>query len=298
MKNYIDELPEKIRNGSLTEQQAVNATAVWIHKNPGLYGLSRFDEDFRSDVITSFLITGYIAFRKYRAECGTFSGYLFSFVTGIILTSKRNRLNSYFSETSFYQLEKNTYEDTQDMYAVFEPSVPYTVFRRTGKRIFTITDFCRNRSTSQKAKIALVLALKASYFISDEHIKRLCDMCRLDKERILSTVEKLKFTLIPRVEVHTKLIQSRDNAFFFHRKYYLQLRFCDRNKIDYKKLYRKYQKHTAAWKIKNSILQNSGYHICPTNSTIAHLLGISERQISYYISKAKSMYNSEKTGNE
>ena len=85
------------------------------------------------------------------------------------------------------------------------------------------------------------------------------------------------------------IVRRRDNAYYFHRKYYMQLKLCDKEKTDTELLLKKYRKQTESWKRKNKELQQSRWRVCPTNKMISNILGICERQVSHYITRAQKL---------
>ncbi|WP_455157285.1 hypothetical protein [Treponema socranskii] len=69
----------------------------------------------------------------------------------------------------------------------------------------------------------------------------------------------------------------------------MQLKLCDKEKTDTELLLKKYRKQTESWKHKNKELRESRWRVCPTNKMIANILGICERQVSHYITRAQKL---------
>ena len=59
----------------------------------------------------------------------------------------------------------------------------------------------------------------------------------------------------------------------------------DYDEYKYWELEKKYLKHTQLWISLNKKLKDGVINIRPTNKAIADVLGICERQVSYYIKK-------------
>ena len=49
MKQFdLNEIPEKIKSGEISKKCAVHQLALYLSKNPALFGLKTKDEDFKS----------------------------------------------------------------------------------------------------------------------------------------------------------------------------------------------------------------------------------------------------------
>jgi hypothetical protein len=285
----LEKIPELVASGKITMADAVNLIVQEIYLSPFRFGLALYDEDFRSDVLLSFLLKGRLVIERYLPERGCFRSYLFAFVQGLILTQKRNQIRKMISDNSMVQYIHNeefeVKENSGEQLSVSCTPVKYSavcneeIWRTVAKR-------CRTVGPSN-AKTALILALKSSYYISSDYVDEISTYCSLQSAELHRLINELNSLLYARVKQRNLIIERRNNAYYFHRKYFMQLKYCNREKTDIAALSEKYTRQTENWKKKNMLLQRSRYRVCPTNKMIANLLGICERQVSYYINRAK-----------
>lgn len=154
-------------------------------------------------------------------------------------------------------------------------------------KIKDLVTYWANRR-SPKAKTALILALKSSYYITDETIDSVCDYCAISKKLMQETIDELK-SKIP--EKHEKLEKMQDRlvkSFNYHIKLQKQLSEAVETS-EKEELSKKYEYHTKKWQDRNSRLMTKPIKLCPTNRQVADVLGIGERQVGNYIKNAETM---------
>ena len=148
--------------------------------------------------------------------------------------------------------------------------------------------YCSEKHGTEK-KIALVVSLKSCYYINDEHIEAVSDFCEIPKEELTDTVETLKLSLRPKIERLEALKNRRDRSYLLHRRYRLRLNYCKTEERDTAKLRELYEFHTKKWQEKNTLLQEKGYSVCPSNKVLSEVLGVCERQIGYFLNRAERL---------
>ena len=82
-RDEIELVPEQVKAGKITWEQAVREMIVFIVLNKGLFVLYKYDEDFISELIIEFLDRGPVAFSQYDPKQGGFYSFLFCFVRNI-----------------------------------------------------------------------------------------------------------------------------------------------------------------------------------------------------------------------
>ena len=286
----IDELPNLVKAGMISRTEAVKHITENIHREPYRFGLMGFDEDFKSEIILTFLQKGGQIFERFDENCGAFRSYLYAFVQGLILTRKRDELRRFIADNtiksfSYSEAVERLQNDT--VLTVAEKAVSYAPVSNT-KIWKTLTRRCKPKNASD-AKTALILALKSSYYISASSVDDVCSYCKLQSAELQRLIAELNSLLYSRIERRNTIIRRRDNAYYFHRKYYIQMKMCDKEKTDMERLLKKYHKQTESWEHKNKELRQSRWRVCPTNKMIAKILGICERQVSHYITRAQKL---------
>lgn len=318
-KDDIDKIPEAIATGKITMDQAINKLSIFILKNKALFGLHIKDEDFCSDVILDFLERAGESFKSFNPSFGTFSTYLFCILKSITSTKikqKANRniieyynisecINNYDSEVEAY--ENINYKDLE------RPKIPYNYKKIPHKdfqlackcdtyRIKKILNDKEYSSIQQKIQklppklinnIILVLALKSSYYLTDNQIDKICYIFNIRRDLLHGVIQELKNTMENREQNKLQLEQRRNKAYFQHKKLKNQLEWIEENdefeEFDTKSINRKYNKNTKNWNYLNQQLEDGMILIRPTSKIISEILGISIRQVTYYQTKARKL---------
>lgn len=317
----LNTIPTLIRSGKLTEAQAVKFLAVFVNNNAQVFDLHTKDEDFRSDVVLHILERGPLFLDKYNSSYGNFFNYFYSFIRSIKNSVVRtNTLKSIKHNHSITEAI-NDYEETKESYDKKDSqrkilNVPYQ-YKTVSYKDFQIA--CKSDKYSIKKyiqdnkdsdsplidnlskispitakKIILILALKSAYYLSDQQIQKVSELCNVNENLLRNLVFELKETLSVR-ERNKKMIEARrNNAYFNHCKYQQLIDVAnnsDNPSIEYtlSTLLRKYGRHTKTWQEINSLLEKGYLNIRPSNKTIAEILGLCERQVSYYINHAKEL---------
>jgi len=298
-KKNIEEIPALVATGKITKTEAVQLLAQEIYSCPFRFGMAAYDEDFRSDVLLTFLMKGKLVIERYIPEYGTFRSYLFAFVQGLVLTQKRNQIRKMISENSVKQCmssEAFEFQEEETSPSTEKSAAEKYVKYSTGSHESVWKELSSRSQPSgiSNAKTALILALKSSYYIPVNYINEVSSYCKLESAEIQRIIAELNSLLYAKIKRRNVVAGRRDNAYYFHRKYYMQMKYCNKDKTDMVALSEKYVKQTKNWKNKNDMLQKSRYRVCPTNKMIAKILGICERQVSYYINRGKKLHEENK----
>ena len=295
----IDELPSLVKTGTISKTEAVKHIAESIYREPYRFGLMGFDEDFKSEIILTFLQKGGQVFERFDENCGAFRSYLYAFVQGLILTQKREEVRRFVADNTiktFSYSEVAEHLQNDAALTVAEKAVRYAPLSNT-KIWKALTRRCKPENASD-AKTALILALKSSYYIPKSSVDDVSSYCKLQSAELQRLIAELNSLLYSRIERRNTIIRRRDNAYYFHRKYYMQIKMCDKEKTDMERLLKKYRKQTESWEHKNKELKESRWRVCPTNKMIANILGICERQVSHYITRAQRLMRETQTETE
>ncbi|MBQ9495692.1 MAG: hypothetical protein IJR50_08660 [Treponema sp.] len=288
----LDELPNRVAEGTLSEADALNSIAETIYRFPVRFGLAAYDEDFQSEIIVLFLQKGAHLFKRFNSSHGLFHSFLYSFIQGLVLTEKRNKIKNLIEQNTVteFMYEDDFEKPDKNLFAA-EKTVHYAPTTHNTHIWKTLSKRCTRKEDVSTAKTALILALKSSYYIPLDAIDEVSAHCRLQSAELQRLIANLNSLLYTRIRRRNMIIKRRDNAYYFHRKYLLQMKYCNKETTDMEQLSKRYTRQTENWKNKNSDLQERRYRVCPTNKMIARLLGICERQVSYYITRAQKMVN-------
>ena len=316
----LNSIPEKIKSGELSKACAVHQLAMYLSKNPALFGLKTKDEDFKSEVILLFLEKGENTIDLYDPDYGTFFTYFFCFIKS--LTNAVTRTRASMNVRDYHSITESitSYEQNQEEYAKInyhdleKPKVPYAykqvspeafqiacktsqysvqnfISTNNDKRYEHLKEKLKLISPSMAEKVLLVLALKSAYYISDKQVKAIAEICNIKAELLFETIQSVKQDLIIRETSKKELELRRNKAYYHHKKYRSRIKWTDENRDNFseyerKQLIAKYNKQTESWIRLNEQLRKGAINIRPTNKAIAKVLGLCERQISYYIKNA------------
>lgn len=316
----LNSIPEMIDSGFITPENAAKMLAEDLIRNHKKYHLISNDEDIIGELSVRILQSGALIFKNYKKEKGSFKTYLLAFFKYQILTIIRENRRKCFGDTFAREYPQIQYEPQKERYEMDEapfkiahlrPFIKRTEDKITCKekrlagkkasaentehfsgekpkvKIKDLVTYWANRR-SPKAKTALILALKSSYYITDETIDSVCDYCAISKKLMQETIDELK-SKIP--EKHEKLEKMQDRlvkSFNYHIKLQKQLSEAVETS-EKEELSKKYEYHTKKWQDRNSRLMTKPIKLCPTNRQVADVLGIGERQVGNYIKNAETM---------
>ena len=294
MQSYeLNFLPGKIKSREITKKQAVNIICTFIINNYPIFGLHKYDEDFREDIFVYFLEHGEHLLDTYSEDTADFFTFLYSNIISYINTRRRSLARSYVKERLTVAESMNLLEDTNQSYESinyksFElAQTPYSYKPISVESLKQIFEPLSKDSSDKKL---LVLAMKSSFYISHEQIKKICSIYKIKIDDMYKTIEYCKRSIDKRSTKHSLVIERRNSAYFQHKKCEYELLLMRENDTPQElqdDLVRKNRKHKKNMNIINSKFEHGYLHLRPTNRTIAEILGICERQVTYYINCAK-----------
>ena len=314
----LNSIPEMIESKIITQDEAARIIAEDLNRNKRKYHLISNDEDILSELSLKILQTSDFLFKNYKKEKCAFKTYLLSVLKYQILTilrehRKRNSGDElakqcphihYETQTELYEMDEAPFKimHVKPFVKKTEDKITYREKRLSKKdkksspaenstsekpkiKMQDLVTYWANR-TSQKARTALILALKSSYYITEENIDSVCDYCEISKKIMQETIDELK-SKIPEKQEKIELLQNRrTKSFNFHIK--LQKRISEAVETEKKEeLSKKYEYHTKKWQERNSRIHSKSVKLCPTNKQVAEILGICERQVGNYIKNAE-----------
>lgn len=296
MESYdLNSFPELLKSGILTQQEAVNKICSFMVNNYRVFNLQKYDEDFRSDLIISFLENGIKFLNSYKPEIGDFFTFLYCYINSMVttriraLTQKTLKENVTLAEGINIIPEKE-YKYSKITYQVSEiPKAPYSYKPTNVEELKKIFSKLNDDNTDKKI---LVLAMKSSYYLSDTQISKISSMYNLKKDDFYKAIQYFKDTLIDKSEKRAKAEERRNFAYYHHKKYNMQIENLSKSdnnnvRILQQELSFKQNKHKKNWQKMNKKLEEGYLYLRPTTKSIADVLGICERQVTYYINCAK-----------
>lgn len=317
-KNVLDfnKLPQQIESGELSVQQGVHKLAEFILENKPLYGLGQFDDDFIHDLILNFLENGHHIFEKFDSECGTFFNYFYNYIKNLVFAKfrkedKKNLIENFNTSESIF-----SYSDIIESYSKMdygfmeEAKVPYCAKKVTPEQLksafkipcIKVVDnkhrFVLTHVRPEK-KALLVISLKSAFYLDDDNIKLLSDVFNIQQEDFYTVIQEIKDSLNLRMTRRFELEEKRNRIYYKFCKYETLSKKAGQSS-EKQKLY---SEKATTQQIKlakiNDELHKGIINIRPSNKVISEIVGISERQISYYLKIANNSEEFKKLiGNE
>lgn len=321
-RDEFERIPEDVESGKTSWKTAVRQMIVFILQNKALFAIFKYDDDFISELIIDFLERGEETMSQYKRKTGAFFSYTYCFVKNLCISiikrkSIKNVIEYHTVHESIlnYENKVESYENIR--FSDFErPKVPYNytpisykdfqIACKTDtyhiKRVInseksgisdSIKDKLKNFSPIMIQNIIMVLALKSSYYITEQQIKTITQLFNIDYNKFHQIILKIKSEIEDREKNKLKIEMRRNKAYFQHKKISGQIDFYKNSEDLYnfndEKLNRQYTRNTKSWKTLNHQLEQGKVTIRPTTKLIAKVLGISTRQVTYYQSTARKL---------
>ncbi|MCR4742234.1 MAG: hypothetical protein K5866_05130 [Treponema sp.] len=287
-------------DGKLSEEKFLEKLTLYILHNKKLLGLQKYGEDFIQDLLLKILETGSKFLASYDSKIGPFENYFNAYLSTLIHTNKKAMVKKIIESKVFDEESINNYPEKSARYELlelppeFKPKAPYS-FNKIEKEDF---DRIFKLEPNKKDKRLLVLALKSSFYITDFQIENLCKFYELDPKDFLNSIQYCKSSITEKSKRREMFIQRRNKAYCYHKKYEKELNFLKEKEYVQepeslkKELEAKNNKHKESWTKLNEKFNKGFLSLKPSNKTVAKILGISERQVCYYLYCLKhDLYN-------
>ena len=285
----LNELPVKVKRGELTAQEASDKLWIFIYQNPHYFGLQSLDEDQRSDFLIAF--SPYFKNLILKYDRNTVSFY--SFLRSSLKLSETSWLKRHLKKYASYQTVSDIYQqDEETVENSFEEKTIDRSFKKSlEENILEDIDYLNMNNLSKKKQEVIrnfihIMACKACNELTDEHISRIASFLNLDEEVFFNEIKNLKKISGCRLATRKKIIERRNQAYFFHKKYLYELMRIDPESPSYEDLIKRYKMHTNTWKKHNLLLSNR-FSLSPSAKEIAENVGMKPRTVWFYLNHAK-----------
>lgn len=227
---------------------------------------------------------------RFNANVGKFNVFLRYGLLKEIRTWKRKATLKSISEScTYYALvtERKVYDSCE--YSLEEEIAERgCVYRKNPFANYKKKDV---EETKKMQMIMHILALKACYYITDFQISCVAKFCGMRREKLLSEIEALKKMLSRKIKTREKTVFTRDNSFYFHRKYEYEMQNVKEEQYfpcyEFEYLEREYEKNTVRWLDRIKILGNRNLlKISPSYKEIAFILDLKSSQIESFLHNA------------
>ncbi len=296
MKNEID--LERVYDDFVSGKSTKNATfwniaQFFIVSHPSYLPL---DYDNKMDFLLYNYNRIFGIISRFKKSAGAFTVFLRYGLLKEIRTWKRKiAIKSINESYTYYALaaEKEIYGDC-------ECSVEEEIAER--ECVYRKNPFedvrKKDREETKKMKLIMhILALKACYYITDFQISCVAKFCGIKIKKLLSEIDALKKMLDRKISARERKVYTRDNAFYFRRKYEYEMQNVKNGFFDccdFEYLERGFEKNTKRWLDRIKILGDQNMlKISPSYNEIGIVLGVGGKKIEYDFYNAAKDYTIE-----
>lgn len=294
--NEFNELPKKLADGVLTQKEVLNQLCSFVSHNLPLFCLQKYDEDTRQEIMLGIVEKGLHIISVYNPQIGDFFTFFYCHVCSIINTLAKKNTYSYLQDRLNMVEGINTVNEKTVKYHKIDLqnfNVSRAPLNRQKLSPEDLQKALKELQLNASDKKIIILALKSSYYLTDEQIERLCSIYKIKPEYFYNMIQYCKESIQKKSERRAKTQERRNFAYYHHRRYKTLLEDMlkepenEQNVILSSKFERLEKKHARNWLNLNKSFEEGHLYLRPTNKTVANLLGICERQVAYYIKCAK-----------
>lgn len=300
----INEIPSLISGGKITKKEALNYLAEFIFKNPAIFGLEKESPDFRNDLILEILEKGDKIIDAYNPKLAGFFSFFYATIKGRIKALRKKECRSNIHQNCIYEelIQDLSYEGIKYIgYKDIKPlpkgykKPPYALPRVKPE---DIEGFFKQQNLSKEIRTIFIILFKYAFYIDYQQLKNICSQTGIDYDFLVKIKDYCMDYLDKKIQAQEKAYESRNRTYFLRKKTGLQIRCIEKDltvsqnssPLEYKldSLQSKYFRQTKRLNKDNSEILKKSSHIVLQDKQIANFLGLCERQVRYYISRAKN----------
>ena len=278
----IESIPTLVREKKLSCREGAEKIWVEVYTHPYTYSLATMDEDERSEFLLYLSNKFQNLFASYDPQKMPFKNYIKGYLKNYLKTWRRKKTKKFAEQHSADSFFTNfSYENIS--------TAPLPVPEVQSTRTNETPNFTKTRKRIAELS-TLVLVLKACKDVDDDMIEKVSDFTGVDRNLIDEKIADLKEKLERRYRRMELLVKKRNNAFFYHRKYSVELTQLDENSDKFGEITLRKEMQTKKWMQQNEKIL-CVKQVAPSNADIAKVLGLKPRTISYYINRMKNEEN-------
>ena len=298
----LERIVKKARAGLLPVGKASHIIWETVFRKKKSFGLTGLTEDGLSE----FLLYVQKEFPRIIFSYNESGGCFYSYLRSKILSSLKSWRRTYLKQKAAretlnscmninYDLIQGKYEDEEpftreekDSHSINDLKLLVSSFseHKKSQKIKTknVSEYSQKREKILRRESVLLLALKACTDLTPDMIERVSILTGKSEKEIIELSEAAKETIITKKQRRELYSKTRDNSFFFHRKYFIEKSRLDLQSSMGRRISRIYRKQTNAWIQSNRKLSSSICTLTPSTRTVAQLLKIIVRHAHYVLS--------------
>ncbi len=268
----------------ITKEEAINQLMTIVLKNPAYFGLEKLSKEKLQDFIFYSINKINNIFKNYDSSKASFSTYFqltirYSFETWKRTMSQISAKNKVYKKMNYFVDNEKVFTSQHniDSYIAEKDEVYFPT--KNKKRKKQLSDF-----------ELLVIALKSSYYISNEQIEKIMNNSNLNRISLTSYIKELNEKLIKKICIKNNLEMAINEDF-------MKMEVL---KINYENF--KFSKPEKAELIKKKYISIKNRRskrlnrfkkikIVPSDIEISKLLNVTPSKIRYVLTKNFELYN-------
>lgn len=275
-------------NKEITKENAINKLIVLVLENPHFFGLENLNKEDMQDFLFYFIQKVDKVFNNFNPEKSKFSSYFQSHIR-FALESWRKYLGQYYTKSLLFTNDPDyDFFESNNEYA-YSPEHNLESSISETEPIY-YPQYRKNQKQTELTELEiLIITLKSSYYISNEHIERILNNVSISKFQLLNYIKNLNEKMIDKICRKNKLVQLVNQD-------YVKLRVL-KNKINdayynsTKQQILKNQYKVLKKRRSQRIERLKKIKIIPSDTEISKLLNISTAKIRYLLKKNYRVYN-------
>ncbi len=278
MREAVNDAYEQMVNGLITVKEASKIIIECIFRYPNKFGLLYMEEDEKSEFILFLFMRMENIIKNYVKDLSTFSTY----ITNVAKSLSKSWFREYYHQSA-KQISLKYYIKNEGESLISEQSEVYDSLTYSRKSI-TKTEY-----TDSEIFSILVLALKASYFLTPKHIEILSQKTGYDQETLYGYKEYIEQKIQKKIE-RNKLLMNRLNSSYLNKNCCdFELMCLEKNTSLACRLEKKKKSYTHTWQQYRKRVQNSST-VKPSNNLIASVLNVSPNAVIKVLRNYKKKY--------
>ena len=289
----INSLPERIENNELTIRQARNLLVEEFYQNPLRYGIFPTNHDGKAAIAEELLTAIPRIIDNWQKKYRTRMPFTMYFYYNIRAITNRRRKQKAINRCAREALCTIAAADIEAAAARYHMNEYAESFMHTEEPAYTVQTVSKTADFSWKTKtipqkIIIILTLKSSFYLTDRTIQKISSRCGCSFTILLNCVHTLRLSLERKILSQCKKKERHARVFYLKIRYELQLLNINKQSVQYDRLIKKLSTQTQRWQFYNTGRYKK-VRICPSNKQIADMIGITTRQLYYYLQQSEQL---------
>lgn len=307
----LDDVFIKVKGGLITKDEGAREMMGIVYENTKAFGLSNLSEDDLMDFLIYQLKQFLHILEIFDPEKSQFTTFVKNNIQTNLgswrkMAARRCFRRELYFTTAESEMESENFsidqctseEDTSHDEKYYHTLVDVIKFTESQQDILknfkSIGNSHRvnhqanfNKTMELRKNCILVLALKSCYYIDEDMMRKVSIITGTPYEVLNAMICKAIESLGSKIKRRNACARSRDNAYFFKKRYSFEMQRIDPDSSWAQVVNSKLIQHSQTWEKKNLLLMGNKFRITPTNKLIGEILGMEDRHVGHLIKVAE-----------